>query len=204
MIYLAPNYHRILPMYREKFGYMASSAGGGWMPGVKAGCKWMLDNDSFSGKFNIERWQDLQIEYLEYRENCIAVVVPDVLRDAKATIEKWHEYKSQVIQGYPRAFVTQNGLTTHMVPWDELDVLFIGGDDEHKLYESMPFILEAQAKGKWVHVGRVNGIRRLERFWMVDSVDGTVLVYPHSPRRQHRIMRAVSFSNSKKRMKQLL
>jgi hypothetical protein len=40
-------------------------------------------------------------------------------------------------------------------------------------------IRRAQALGKWVHVGRVNTIRRIRRFQRmgVDSVDGTCLCY---------------------------
>lgn len=198
MIYLSPNYHRMLPMYKDRVGYIASTSGGPWVTGVEAGRPWLLENNAYADKFKEDLWLKIQEDYLPYQDKCIGVVVPDVVFDASATISRFHEYQGKILPGYNKAFVTQDGLTLEMVPWDEFEVLFIGGTTEHKMERSMPFITEAQRRGKWVHVGRINSVKRIEYFWMVDSVDGTEFIYPNSPRRQHKIMKAVSFVNGKK------
>jgi hypothetical protein len=80
----------------------------------------------------------------------------------------------------PLAFVLQNGIESeHDVPWDCIDAVFIGGDDEFKLSDlvMMELIPAAKARGKHVHLGRVNGRRRLWHAVLadVDSVDGSSL-----------------------------
>ena len=75
--------------------------------------------------------------------------------------------------------VLQDGLDRD-VPWDEFDVLFIGGSTEWKLSErAYDFVAEAKSLGKWVHVGRVNSWRRYKAFSDAgaDSCDGTFIAY---------------------------
>src|SRR5205085_4373293 len=61
--------------------------------------------------------------------------------------------------------------------WDRIEALFIGGDDEFKLgdFVMMELIPEARRRKKHIHLGRVNGRRRLRTAVMADcdSVDGT-------------------------------
>jgi len=102
--------------------------------------------------------------------------------------------------GYPVAFVTQDGLRMEDVPWDDFDVLFVGGSDEHKLRESWPFIYRAKELGKWVHVGRVNSEKRMRMFWMADSVDGTTLKMEPSARNGRRLLRGVLCASEMKRI----
>lgn len=78
----------------------------------------------------------------------------------------------------PLAFVAQNGLEdTGDVPWGRIDAVFVGGDDEFKEgdFALMDLIPEAKARGKWVHIGRVNGRARLRlaRLADADSCDGS-------------------------------
>jgi hypothetical protein len=79
------------------------------------------------------------------------------------------------------------------IPWDDFDVLFIGGGDAFKegYRNELPLFSQdkrrkwramidtAKAHGKHIHVGRVNGLRRL--LWAheikADSVDGTYLAF---------------------------
>ena len=132
--------------------------------------------------------------------------------------------------GHKVAFVVQNGATVDNVPWDEFDVLFVGGvlrceacdfdmvpgapesaelcrvcleRGYERYYGTKPgvckhcpycdermtewkcsdaaveLIREAQRRGMWVHVGRVNGGARFA--WCealgVDSCDGTYLKF---------------------------
>ena len=66
------------------------------------------------------------------------------------------------------------------IRWDEFDCLFIGGRDDFK---EGPLVREAcreaRRKGKWVHMGRVNSLRRMRIAldFGVDSVDGTYLLH---------------------------
>jgi len=76
--------------------------------------------------------------------------------------------------------VLQNGIRGRRdVPWDRISAVFIGGDDEFKedAVVTLKLIPEARRRGKWVHMGRVNGRRRLRLALLadVDSVDGSSL-----------------------------
>lgn len=84
------------------------------------------------------------------------------------------------LKSCPAALCAQEGMTPDNIPWDEFDCLFIGGRDAFK---EGPVVRdacrEARRWGKWVHMGRVNGLRRLmvALDFGVDSVDGTYLLH---------------------------
>lgn len=62
----------------------------------------------------------------------------------------------------------------------EFDCLFIGGTTEWKLSpNNRQLCRTALENGKWLHMGRVNSMRRmtLAKFWGCHSVDGTQLTY---------------------------
>jgi hypothetical protein len=117
-------------------------------------------------------------------EGRMFAVAPDVYADAEATWE-WSDWWLEAIRwlGWPVALVAQNGAEDHAPMWDEIerwDVLFVGGDTDWKLSsDAADCIREAQLHDKWIHVGRVNTLRRWR--WCldlgVDSVDGTLLAY---------------------------
>jgi hypothetical protein len=111
--------------------------------------------------------------------------------------------------GYLAALVAQNHQENHGLPWRAFDVLFIGGsleclpcdfvwpsDQDPERDQTCPLcssrltewkegeaarrlIGQAKARGKWVHMGRVNSERRFRYAHQVgcDSVDGTFLVF---------------------------
>jgi hypothetical protein len=82
--------------------------------------------------------------------------------------------------GSPAALCAQEGMKANSIPWDEFDCLFIGGRDEFKEGSIVQDACrEAQRRKKWVHIGRVNGLRRLRIAldFGVDSVDGTYLLH---------------------------
>jgi|SRR5215475_458059 len=82
--------------------------------------------------------------------------------------------------GLPAALVAQDGLEELSVPWDAFDVLFIGGSTDWKLGRgAAALIAEAQKRGKWVHMGRVNSGKRYAYAAELgcDSVDGTFLAF---------------------------
>jgi hypothetical protein len=64
------------------------------------------------------------------------------------------------------------------VPWDEFGCWFIGGSTEWKLSEaSRQLALEARRRGKHLHMGRVNSLRRMRiaRTFGCHSIDGSSL-----------------------------
>ena len=64
--------------------------------------------------------------------------------------------------GYRPALVAQDGLHARDVPWSELGALFIGGTTAWKESSAAATLAAyAQARGVWVHWGRVSTLRRL-------------------------------------------
>lgn len=113
-----------------------------------------------------DKWLAWLEAMLPWRDQCIFAVVPDVVCDSGATLERFHRLFPAVRDlGYPVAFAAQNGLTLGEVPWGSMDCLFLGGDDGWKLGPpAVPFIREALQRGLRVHAGRVNGGGRFAYF----------------------------------------
>lgn len=174
MIYLT-NAVNIPIKYRKYYGLLASSIYEYRREYVDEDCQWLLDNDAFSGNFDTKKWLRYLIENDKYIPTCIGVSIPDVVGDALTTLRQFSRYWKVVKDlGYPVAFVSQDGITPEITPWDNFQVLFVGGTDDHKLNnEAGIMIAEAKARGKWVHIGRVNSESRIRQFYMADSVDGT-------------------------------
>lgn len=143
---------------------------------------WGVDNNCF--KYG-EQWSwDTFSGWLTkspHNAGCKFVTAPDVMADARATLLRSSTFFSMIRDlGFPAALVAQDGCTSSLVPWDDIDCLFIGGTTEWKLSQySFELCHEAKQRGKWVHVGRVNSLKRV--LWakqaLADSVDGTHLAY---------------------------
>lgn len=109
------------------------------------------------------------------RERCYFVTAPDVVCSALRTIELFHHFKD-LFEGWPIAFVCQDGQENLPMPWDEIDAIFIGGSTTWKCSQhAVHLIKAARALGKWVHAGRVNTAQRWKHFEShgVNSGDGT-------------------------------
>jgi hypothetical protein len=108
-------------------------------------------------------------------------VAPDVVGDAAATLTRSAPFLPAIRgKGLPAALVAQDGLEHQPVPWDDFDALFIGGTTTWKLGPAARTLVgEAKARGKWVHMGRVNSERRYTyAAWIgCDSADGTFLTF---------------------------
>jgi hypothetical protein len=116
------------------------------------------------------------------RRRCVFATAPDVLGDAAATIERSARfvYRVRAWFGLPVALVAQDGLEDLDVPWTWFDALFLGGSTEWKLgAAARALTAEAKARGKHVHMGRVNSLARLRyaRAIGCDSADGTHLAF---------------------------
>jgi len=150
---------------------------------LEAGCYWMLDNGAFTGKWTLRTWLRELWALRRYRRTCLAVMVPDVLADWRATLRRfWLLVWIPRLLGYPVALVTQDGLTSDRVPWWLIDCLFVGGSDQHKRGpEAYQLAIAGRQRGKWIHVGRVNsGAAMIKYFSWANSYDGTTFSrHPH-------------------------
>ena len=161
----------------EDIGFLVTPSGG-HLPGtVLANCKrWAADNDCFNGFDEpayvkmLERWRGVQ-------PGPWWISVPDVVADAAATMQRFEEWEPKIhAMGFPVALVAQDGLESMVVPWSRFEALFIGGSTEFKLSDDVRALCaEAKMRGKLVHMGRVNTLRRMETAarWGVDSIDGS-------------------------------
>ena len=141
--------------------------------------KWAADNDCYTlgENFDSERY----IRFLErcayMADTCLFATAPDVVGDAEATINLFQDWRRTIRNvGLPVALVGQDGLENTDIPWLTFDALFIGGTTEWKLGRTVrEIITKAKARGKWVHIGRVNSAKRLRYCIAIgaDSVDGT-------------------------------
>jgi hypothetical protein len=108
---------------------------------------------------------------------CLWVAAPDLVENAPGTLELFETWRPRIAaHGLPVALVAQDGLEDMDVPWDRLDAVFIGGSTEWKLGEHVRRLaVEAKARGKLLHMGRVNSRRRLllAAGWGCDTVDGS-------------------------------
>jgi hypothetical protein len=173
----------------------------------------MIDNGAFSeftgnAPFSEEKFFALldAVVAAGLQDKVQHVVVPDKVGDWQGTNERWKEFNDRVrAYGMPVAYVAQDGIEEHVetIPWDDFDVLFIGGSTPWKLgydpkgeYKDFnrptdaelrkagylkkqgALIKEAQRRGKRVHMGRVNSWKRMELAnygAQVDSADGNFI-----------------------------
>lgn len=148
--------------------------------GVKEGRMWCYDNDCFNGGFDPSAWVRMLTKLLPYRKTCRFVVMPDIVGDAFRTKALWYQW-FPMFQSYklPLAYVAQNGQGELDLP-EHASVLFIGGDDSFKLGdEGRICVAKAKERGMWVHMGRVNSLKRLRYAKSIgcDSVDGTYICF---------------------------
>jgi hypothetical protein len=136
------------------------------------------DNGKFGegwpGYHKWARWLDRQP-----RTGCVFAVAPDTPFNAAATLRQFGPAGRFIRRlGFPVAFAAQDGIERLTVPWDALDVVFLGGSTAWKLGpHARRLTAQAHARGKWVHMGRVNSLRRLRYAAATgcDSADGTYL-----------------------------
>ena len=137
--------------------------------------RWAMDNGAFGG-FDAPAFIDM-LQRFYGRPGCRFVTAPDVVGDARATLDRW-PFWSHVIRGvgFPPALVAQDGLTVDAVPWSDIAALFIGGHTEWKTGPAAATLISyGKSRGLWIHMGRVNSRARM---WEaarlgVDSVDGS-------------------------------
>ncbi|HET7110137.1 MAG TPA: hypothetical protein VFI41_04655 [Gemmatimonadales bacterium] len=108
---------------------------------------------------------------------------PFCIGDATATLDLFRVWAPRIkALGLPVALVAQDGLEDMLteVPWDLVDVVFLGGSDGFKTGEAGRLVTKwAKNLGKEVHMGRVNSGKRLAlaQSWGCDTADGTFLAF---------------------------
>jgi hypothetical protein len=143
---------------------------------------WAADNGCFSRNYvGDQRWLVWLAKHAAHAGRCLFATAPDVVGDAQATLTRSAPHLPAIrALGYPAALVAQDGLEHLTVPWDDFDVLFIGGSTEWKLGPAAAqLVAAAKRRGKHVHMGCVNSHRRWSYAECIgcDSVDGTFLAF---------------------------
>jgi hypothetical protein len=149
---------------------------------IPDGVPWIADNGCFGKGYPGDEGF---LKWLESRKGdrslCLFATAPDVVGDALATLIRSGPFLPKIrALGYPAALVAQDGLEDLPIPWEEFDAVFLGGSTEWKLSPAAASIAaEARARGKHVHMGRVNSLKRLRFAELIgcDSADGTFLAF---------------------------
>src|SRR5262249_54425259 len=136
---------------------------------ASCGLWWAADNDCFQGLDPDQYLAMLDAIAQVNLARLLFVTVPDVVGDWYGTLTLFRSWLPALQKrNFPPALVAQDGLTSERVSWNELACLFIGGSTEWKEgSEAIELIREARKRGIWVHVGRINTLRRLQHFEQV-------------------------------------
>lgn len=139
------------------------------------GFPWAADNDCFQGLKPVPYMK--MLDRISGLDGCLFVTVPDVVADSAKTIDLWDEWLPELTdRNLPPAFVLQDGITSDDVPWSDCSAVFVGGSTGFKLGETArDLVREANARGVWTHMGRVNTMRRIRYAKSIGckSIDGS-------------------------------
>lgn len=144
---------------------------------------WCADNGCFGkGYPGDDRWLSWLASYdAEEKSRCMFATAPDIVGGGLDSLARSLPHLSAIrALGYPAALVGQDGMRPEDLPWAEFDALFIGGSTEWKLgAESAELVRAAKGRGMWVHMGRVNSLKRMRYAASlgVDSSDGTFIAF---------------------------
>lgn len=147
------------------------------------GVTFALDNGCFGrGWVGERKWLAWLARLAPHTDRCLFATAPDVVGDAAATLARSRPHLATIRQlGYPASLVAQEGLDTLPIPWEEFDVLFLGGrDTAWKLGPiAASIITQALHRHKKVHFGRCNSAKRWRYAQSLGchSADGTFLIY---------------------------
>jgi hypothetical protein len=147
-----------------------------WLP-------WAADNGCYAQgeRFDAGEWLAWLGSLRPHRGTCLFATAPDVVGDWSPSWARSQLYLPTIQQlGFRPALVAQDGMPLRALDLGGFDVLFIGGTDEFKLSEdAYELAAKAHRQGRWVHMGRVNSLRRLTacRVSLIDSADGTFVKF---------------------------
>jgi hypothetical protein len=148
-----------------------------WGRNPPKGAIFAADNACFSSPARYS--DDRYLRFLApLSKDCLFATAPDVVGDHQATIERSIPMLGRIrAAGFKSAFCAQDGWEEKTTPWDDFDVLFVGGTTEFKFKGGRAAVHAAQRHGKRTHMGRVNSLDRLAAAAAIgcDSADGTFL-----------------------------
>lgn len=167
-------------------------AGWGWMVGpldmggpIRGGMPWALDNGAWPAFAQGVEWDETAfVKALDrYGPGADFIVVPDVVGEREASLARTCSWLPKLLTrtdlGETRLLIAvQDGMAFDDIEpllTDPRIGLFIGGGTEWKEAAIIPWGLWAKSRGLYVHVGRVNTVRRIAlcSAGLVDSIDGT-------------------------------
>lgn len=140
-----------------------------------------IDNGAYSGLDRQAFFRCLK-KHEPHKENCLFVAVPDIVGNARRTVELYYAITAQDDGLKPWtdhwALVAQDGLEDLSIQWNGVRQLFIGGNASTNWKESnacYDIVRTAKALGVHVHVGRVNTPKRYDNFSELgaDTCDGS-------------------------------
>jgi len=166
-------------MRAGRLGLIATPAGGS---PPRHGIAWIADNACYSGHYpGNGKYLAWLARHAAYAPRCAFATAPDVVGDAAATLARSTPMLARIRDaGYRAALVAQDGLEQLPIPWNSIDALFLGGTTGWKLGPAAAALAaEAHRRRLWVHMGRVNSLRRVRYAHTIGcrSVDGTFLAY---------------------------
>lgn len=144
---------------------------------------WAADNGCFAkgASFVLADYLRWLGTFKDLAGKCLFATCPDILEDHAGTWARSAEVFPAIRElGFKAALVAQNGIEDAEVEWPAFDVLFLGGSTAWKLSQAARTVTqEARRQGKWVHMGRVNSLRRLDYAALIgcDSADGNFLAF---------------------------
>jgi hypothetical protein len=113
------------------FGIMTRPSDNTIPQGVREGRPFAVDNEAFTRGFDPARFLPFLERLQPYRDQCLFVVIPDVVYDARATIERFRTWAPVVRRmGFPVAFAAQDGQEDLLWPMlvDFTDYLYDHGN----------------------------------------------------------------------------
>jgi len=171
MIYLSGH---VCSIRHPKLGFILTPDMGNAIP---KGVKVAADNACYLNPNNYS--DERYLKHLNrFNGYCLFATAPDVVGDHSATVERSKPMLRKIRDaGIPAAFCAQDGWDERTTPWDEFDVLFVGGTTEFKFRGGRDAVKAARRRGKKAHMGRVNSLARLRAAAAIgcDSGDGTFL-----------------------------
>jgi hypothetical protein len=135
---------------------------------IKAGKPWAGDLGCLIGPDFVKKIDfKAVIEWLPkmkpYASQCLFLTGADIVFRANDTLEAYEEFR-HYFDGWPLAYVAQNGAENFLIP-EDCAAVFIGGDTAWKVSsEAISVICRARAMGKHIHIGRVNWWSRYQLF----------------------------------------
>jgi hypothetical protein len=176
MIYLSGKSN--ISLRHPRLGFMRAL--GDTRPNPRGHCPLAADNGCFTRPTLYSDRAYAKFLSTMPRPRMLFATARDVLGDHEATV-KLAIPGLRLIRslGIPAAFVAQDGWQEESTPWDEFDVLFVGGSTEFKFRGGRDAVLAAKRHNKWCHMGRVNSLDRLRAAAGIgcNSADGTFIAF---------------------------